>query len=48
MKVSDKYLKDLLREVVSIRANGFCEFPGCINHQCDPQKWNVVLMEFYE
>jgi hypothetical protein len=51
MKVSDKYLKDLLREVVSIRANGKCEFPGCINHQCDPhhaysQKNNAIKYDY--
>lgn len=36
MKVSDKYLRDLLREVVSIRAGGKCEFLGCQNTECDP------------
>lgn len=36
MKVSDKYLRDLLREVVSVRAGGHCEFPGCQNTECDP------------
>ena len=36
MRVSEKYLKELLRIVVAGRAGGICEFPGCINHQCDP------------
>lgn len=50
-KVSDKYLRDLLREVVSIRAEGKCEFPLCINHQCDPhhaysQKNNAIKYDF--
>jgi len=34
--IAEKYLKDLLRQVVSLRAGGKCEFPGCINMQCDP------------
>lgn len=38
-KVSDKYLRDLLRVVVSFRANNCCEFPGCVNCQCDPHHW---------
>ena len=36
MKISEKYLKELLRDVVSLRADGHCEFPGCLNVQCDP------------
>ena len=40
-KVSDKYLRDLLRQVVSLRAGGKCEFPGCINMQCDPHHWHT-------
>ena len=36
LMISEKYLKDLLRQVVSLRAGGKCEFPGCINMQCDP------------
>jgi hypothetical protein len=36
VKVSDKYLLNLLRQVVSIRAGGSCEFPGCSNTECDP------------
>jgi len=35
-KVSDAYLLNLLREVVSIRAGGKCEFPGCNKVICDP------------
>lgn len=35
-RVSDKYLRDLLREVVSLRANNCCEWPGCKNTECDP------------
>ena len=35
-KVSDKYLRDLLREIVSLRANNCCEWPGCKNTECDP------------
>ena len=34
--ISERYLKNLLRDVVSLRAGEKCEFPGCINHQCDP------------
>lgn len=36
MNVSDKYLRDLLREVVSRRAGGRCEFPDCHETACDP------------
>ncbi|MDD5006330.1 MAG: hypothetical protein PHS33_07550 [Candidatus Omnitrophica bacterium] len=36
-KVSDKYIRDLLREIVSFRAGGVCEFPGCKNTECDPR-----------
>ena len=36
MAVSDKFLLNLLRQVVSIRAGGSCEFPGCSNTECDP------------
>jgi len=36
MKVSDKYLLDLLRQVVSLRAGGCCEYFGCPNIDCDP------------
>jgi len=39
MIVSDKYLRDLLREVVSLRAGGHCEFPGCACRDCDPHHW---------
>jgi hypothetical protein len=39
VKVSDKYLLDLLREVVSIRAGGRCEYPGCCETSCDPHHW---------
>ncbi len=39
MTVSDKYLDDLLREIVSIRADGHCEFPGCNITDCDPHHW---------
>lgn len=37
--VSDKYLRDLLRDIVSFRANGHCEFPDCKNTECDPHHW---------
>jgi hypothetical protein len=51
MRISEKYLKDLLREVVSLRAAGRCEFPGCINVQCDPhhaysQSNNAIKYDF--
>jgi hypothetical protein len=39
MKVSDKYLRDLLREIVSLRAGGVCEFPGCTETNGDPHHW---------
>jgi hypothetical protein len=39
MKISDKYLRNLLREVVSHRAYGHCEFPGCSRSDCDPHHW---------
>lgn len=39
MKVSDKYLLDLLREIVSARAGGRCEFPGCCETSADPHHW---------
>jgi hypothetical protein len=29
MIVSDAYLKDLLRQVVCLKAHGHCEYPGC-------------------
>jgi hypothetical protein len=35
-KVSDKYLLNLLREIVSRRAGGHCEWPGCNETNCDP------------
>ncbi len=38
-KVSDKYLRDLLREIVSLRADGHCEFPDCNITDCDPHHW---------
>jgi len=38
-KVSDKYLLDLLREIVSVHAGGHCEYPGCKNTECDPHHW---------
>jgi hypothetical protein len=34
--ISDKYLLNLLREVVSARANHHCEWPGCNETTCDP------------
>jgi hypothetical protein len=37
---SDKYLKELLRDVVSQRAGGHCEFPGCNIQECDPHHWH--------
>jgi len=47
VKVSDKYLLNLLRQVVSARASGHCEFPGCSNTECDPHHWrskkNLVI-----
>lgn len=39
MKVSDKYLRDLLREIVSLRAHGVCEYPQCSNTDGDPHHW---------
>jgi len=36
MKVSDRYLLNLLRDVVSRRAGGRCEWPGCNEVACDP------------
>lgn len=40
-KVSDKYLRDLLRIIVDGRAGGFCEFPGCMERNCDPaHRWS--------
>lgn len=40
MNVSDKYLLDLLREIVSIRAGGRCEFPMCSETDCSPHHWH--------
>lgn len=34
--MTEKKLLILLREVVSARAGGRCEFPGCKNTDCDP------------
>jgi hypothetical protein len=39
VKVSDKYLRDLLREIVKLRAGGVCEYPGCTNTDGDPHHW---------
>ncbi|MFA5452510.1 MAG: hypothetical protein WC248_02930 [Candidatus Methanomethylophilaceae archaeon] len=39
MTVSEKYLRDLLREVVSLRAGGVCEWPGCNSTICDPHHY---------
>jgi len=39
MIVSDRYLLNLLREIVSIRADGHCEYPGCFETSCDPHHW---------
>ena len=39
MKVSDRYLRGLLMDVVSQRANGFCEFPYCNEIDCSPHHW---------
>lgn len=36
MTVSDKFLLNLLREVVSTRSGGHCEWPGCNKTECDP------------
>lgn len=39
MAVSEKYLKELLREIVSIKAECHCEYPGCNEMICDPHHW---------
>ena len=39
VNISDKYLRELLRKVVSLRAGGQCEYPGCSNTDCDPHHW---------
>lgn len=36
MIVSDKYVLNLLRDVVSARAGHKCEWPGCNKTECDP------------
>ena len=49
MKVSEKYNNNLLRDVVSVRAGGVCEFPDCNNTECDPHhaggRGNAVIFD---
>jgi hypothetical protein len=47
-KVSEEYLRDLLREIVSLRANNCCEYPGCKNTECDPLRTIEWLQEVIE
>jgi hypothetical protein len=39
MNISDKYLTDLLRQVVSLNASGVCEWPTCNSTICDPHHY---------
>ena len=39
MSVSEKYLRDLLRRVVSWKAYGTCEWPTCNSTICDPHHY---------